>query len=63
MHWQRQIEIAKRQSQISERELIQECKEYKSVLSPAGRQFTGDMNIFLPVMIRYRNLTKFILFN
>jgi len=32
-HWQRQIEIAK--SQISSRELTEECKKYKTVLSPS----------------------------
>ena len=38
--------------------MIQECKEYKNVLSPLRRQFTVDMNTFLPIMIRYQNLTN-----
>ena len=62
-HWQRQIGKAKCQSQISGRELIQEGKEYKRVLSPWWRQFTSDINKFLPITIRYRNLTQYIVFN
>ena len=37
--------------------------KYKTVLSPWWRQFTGDMNTFLPITLRYRNLTQYTVFN